>query len=65
MYIILSGENKLAMGKLSLRRGDFTLVVGLACLGLGDLNGAKDALGQVLAADPANLIAYEELKRLG
>ena len=43
---------------------DFTLVVGLACLGLGDLSGAKGAFGEVLAVDPANLIAYEELKRL-
>jgi len=42
----------------------FTLLVGLACLGLGDLPGAKSALGQVLAVDPANLVAYEELSRL-
>jgi hypothetical protein len=42
----------------------FTLLDGLACLGLGDLAGAKSALGQVLAADPENLTAFEELKRL-
>ena len=42
----------------------FILLVGLACLGLNDRPGAKSALGQVLAIDPANLIAYEELKRL-
>jgi len=42
----------------------FTLLVGLACLGLGDGAGAKSALSQVLAADPANLAAHEALKRL-
>ncbi|MFN8483227.1 MAG: DUF5107 domain-containing protein [Anaerolineae bacterium] len=42
----------------------FTLIGGLACLGLGDVVGARSALGQVLAADPANLTAYEELRRL-
>lgn len=42
----------------------FTLLGGLACLGLGDVVGARSALGQVLAADPANLVAYEELRRL-
>jgi hypothetical protein len=46
------------------QRVTFTLLVGLACLGLGDLPGAKSALGQVLAADPANLAAHEALKRL-
>jgi tetratricopeptide (TPR) repeat protein len=46
------------------RSNDFTLVVGLACLGLGDLVSAKNAFGEVLAVDPANLIAYEEFKRL-
>jgi tetratricopeptide (TPR) repeat protein len=46
------------------RSNDFILVVGLACLGLGDLVSAKNAFGEVLAVDPANLIAYEEFKRL-
>ena len=47
------------------QRLTFTLLVGLACLGLGDMPGARSALGQVLAVDPANLLAHEELKRLG
>ncbi len=42
----------------------FTLLGGLACLGLGDLAGAKNTLGHVLAVDPENLTAFEELKRL-
>ncbi|MFN8475072.1 MAG: DUF5107 domain-containing protein [Anaerolineae bacterium] len=42
----------------------FTLMGGLACLGLGDVPGARSALGQVLAVDPANLLAHEEMRRL-
>jgi tetratricopeptide (TPR) repeat protein len=42
----------------------YTLLVGLACIGLGDLAGAKNALNQVLAVDPANVWAFAELKRL-
>jgi len=46
------------------QRLNFTLLVGLACLGLGDEAGARAAFSQVLAADPANLAAHEELRRL-
>ena len=46
------------------QRPHWILLNGLASLGLGDQTGARSALGQVLAIDPANLLAYEELKRL-
>ncbi len=46
------------------QRLNFRLLVGLACVGLGDTPGARGALAQVLAADPANLAAHEALKRL-
>ncbi len=40
------------------------LMMGLACLALGDYSGARRALGAALALDPANLTAFEEYKRL-
>ncbi len=46
------------------RHNHHLLMVGLACLGLGDKNGARSALGQVLATDPANQLASEELIRI-
>jgi len=46
------------------QRIHFTLLAGLACLGLGDLAGAKSAFDCVLTADPANLNAQEEMLRL-
>jgi tetratricopeptide (TPR) repeat protein len=45
-------------------RPTFLTAVGLAQLGLGDITGAKNTLAQVLALAPANLLAYEEWKRL-
>ncbi len=42
----------------------FTLIGGLASLGLGDVADARAAFEQVLAVDPANLVAHEELRRL-
>jgi len=48
-----------------LQRVESIFLAGLAAAFLGDTPGAKSALGQVLAADPANLIAWEEFRRLG
>jgi hypothetical protein len=45
-------------------RPTFLTAVGLAQLGLGDITGAKNTLAQVLVLAPANLLAYEEWKRL-
>lgn len=39
-------------------------LAGLACLGLGDFDGARSMLGVAAALDPAELTASEELKRL-
>ena len=46
------------------QRLHFTLMVGLACLGLGDIPGATSALRQVLTVDPSNIVAHEELMRI-
>ncbi|MBE0696280.1 MAG: hypothetical protein IH586_05095, partial [Anaerolineaceae bacterium] len=46
------------------QRMAYTLLAGPAAAGLGDKAGAKSALGQVLAVDPANLAAWEEYQRL-
>lgn len=40
------------------------LVAGLAQLALGQVDAARATLREVLAADPSNLYAWEELKRL-
>ncbi|MHB1356959.1 MAG: tetratricopeptide repeat protein [Anaerolineae bacterium] len=40
------------------------VLLGLACLALGDLYGARSALGVALALDPANLAAWEEWKSI-
>jgi tetratricopeptide (TPR) repeat protein len=40
------------------------LLLGLACLALGDQYGARSALGVALALDPANLPAWEEWRRI-
>jgi tetratricopeptide (TPR) repeat protein len=45
-------------------RPTFLTAVGLAQLGLGDITGARNTFTQVLALAPANLLAYEEWKRL-
>jgi len=45
-------------------RPAYLAAAGLACLGLGDLVGARSNLTQALALNPANLFAYEEVKRL-
>ncbi len=42
-----------------------TFTAGMAAAALGDVPGAKSALGQVLASDPSNLMAWEEYRRLG
>ena len=42
-----------------------TFMAGMAAAALGDVPGARSALGQVLAADPSNLMAWEEYRRLG
>jgi tetratricopeptide (TPR) repeat protein len=42
----------------------YTFLAGMAFLGLGDIMGARSALGQVLAVDPTRLLAYEEYRRL-
>ena len=47
------------------QRLHFTLLSGLAAAALGDKAGARSALGAVLAADPSDLAAWEEYKRLG
>jgi tetratricopeptide (TPR) repeat protein len=46
------------------QRIQFTLLAGLAHLGLGDLASARSAFERVLAADPTNLSAGEEMRRL-
>jgi tetratricopeptide (TPR) repeat protein len=43
----------------------FKTLAGLAALSLGDAPGARQALSQVLAADPSSLAAHEALQRLG
>lgn len=45
-------------------RPTYLTALGLARLGLGDTIGARNAFTQALALNPANLFAYEELRRL-
>ena len=47
------------------QRLHFTLLSGLAAAALGDKAGARSALGLALAADPSDLAAWEEYRRLG
>ncbi len=47
-----------------LKRLNCLLTAGLASAALGDVPAARSALGQVLAADPSNLAAWEEYRRL-
>ena len=47
-----------------LQRTNATFMAGLAAVALGDISAAKSALGHVLAADPSNLMAWEEYRRL-
>jgi tetratricopeptide (TPR) repeat protein len=46
------------------QRRSCTLLAGLAAAALEDAPGARSALGQVLALDPANLEAWEAYRRL-
>ena len=61
-----AGQARTAFEKVTTTWGDLngTYYQALACLGLGDLVGGRSALTQALALNPANLFAYEELKRL-
>jgi Tfp pilus assembly protein PilF len=47
-----------------LRETYLTGILGLASLGLGETEAARDAFTRVLQADPSHLIAWEELRRI-